>query len=151
MPDESASIERDGYAVIRGAFNARQLSPIRKEIEAVYGTNDGDGRAMWQDSDFRYEMFNRSPRAQKLVGRREILDVIEPLLGEDCHIIANTCWRNPANTEHVHGGGAGISTPARTSRAPKVSTGRARCPIRSSPSAAISSFRIARSSAARPV
>ena len=105
VPEESRSIERDGFAVIRGAFSARQLGPIRKEIEAVYAANDGDGRAHVQDSDFRYEMFNRAPRAQKLVGRREILDVIEPLIGEDCHIIANTCWRNPANVEHEHGGG----------------------------------------------
>ncbi|MYB36707.1 MAG: phytanoyl-CoA dioxygenase family protein [Gammaproteobacteria bacterium] len=104
-PAASAQIEREGYAVLRGAFSARQIAPIRNEIAAVYAEGDGDDRARVQDSDFRYEMFNRSPRAQKLVGRREILDVIEPLIGEDCHIIANTCWRNPANTEHRHGGG----------------------------------------------
>ena len=105
VPEASRQIEREGYAVLRGAFSARQIAPVRSEIAAVYAGGNGDGRARVQDSDFRYEMFNRSPRAQKFVGRREILDVIEPLLGEDCHIIANTCWRNPANTEHRHGGG----------------------------------------------
>ncbi len=30
--------------------------------------------------------------------------MIEPLLGEDCHIIANTAWRNPAGQPGSHGG-----------------------------------------------
>lgn len=29
------------------------------------------------------------------VGYTRILEVIEPLLGGDCHVIANTAWRNP--------------------------------------------------------
>ena len=45
--------------------------------------------------DFRYEMLNRCAAAQRTVGHPAILAVIEPLLGEDCHVIANTCWRNP--------------------------------------------------------
>jgi ectoine hydroxylase-related dioxygenase (phytanoyl-CoA dioxygenase family) len=40
-----------------------------------------------------------------VIGHRRILDVIEPLLGEDCHVIANTAWRNPAGVDHTHGGG----------------------------------------------
>jgi hypothetical protein len=28
------------------------------------------------------------------------------LLGEDCHVIANTCWRNPPRERNTHGGGA---------------------------------------------
>ena len=47
-------------------------------------------------------MLNRSPLAQKAIASRAILDVIEPLLGEDCHVIANTAWRNVAG----HKGGA---------------------------------------------
>ena len=37
--------------------------------------------------------------------RDRILDVVEPLLGEDCHIIANTAWRNPPRAQNDHGGG----------------------------------------------
>ena len=50
-------------------------------------------------------MFNRSALAQKAIGRRAILEAIEPLLGEDCHVIANTCWRNPPRDANTHGGG----------------------------------------------
>src|SRR4030095_12634055 len=43
---------------------------------------------------------------QDVIGARAILDAIEPLLGEDCHVIANTCWRNPPRERNTHGGGA---------------------------------------------
>jgi len=45
--------------------------------------------------EFRYEMLNRSAAAQAAIGHPRILEVIEPLLGDDCHVIANTAWRNP--------------------------------------------------------
>jgi hypothetical protein len=50
-------------------------------------------------------MFNRSPLAQWAIGHPAILATIEPLLGEDCHVIANTCWRNPPRDKNQHGGG----------------------------------------------
>ena len=34
--------------------------------------------------------------AQKAIAAPRLLEVIEPLLGEDCHVIANTTWRNVA-------------------------------------------------------
>ncbi len=55
---------------------------------------------------FRYAMLNRSALCQETIAHRGILDVIEPLLGEDCHVIANTAWRNPPNSEGMHGGEA---------------------------------------------
>ena len=50
---------------------------------------------------FRYEMFNRSALCQDLAGQRVLLDVIEPLLGDECHIIAQTAWRNPPDPAHA--------------------------------------------------
>ena len=104
-PEASRQLERDGYAVLRGVLSGDELATVRVEIAGIYESMPPDGRARVQDDDFRYEMFNKSPAAQRLVARREILDAIEPLLGEDCHIIANTCWRNPAGAAHRHGGG----------------------------------------------
>jgi hypothetical protein len=103
-PPASRKLEREGYAVIRQAFGPRAIAPLRREILDIYGAQPPDGRAQIDGEYFRYEMFNKSPRAQKMVARREILDVIEPLLGEDCHLIANTCWRNPADSKSRRGG-----------------------------------------------
>ncbi len=104
-PAASRQLEQEGYAVLRGVLAEDELPSIHAEITRVYETMPTDGRARVHDDDFRYEMFNKSATAQQLVARREILDTIEPLLGEDCHIIANTCWRNPAGATHRHGGG----------------------------------------------
>ena len=104
-PAASAQLERDGYAVLPGVLAGEELATVRAAITDVYESQPPSGRARIQDEDFRYEMFNKCALAQRLVGHRRILDVIEPLLGEDCHIIANTCWRNRAGAEHRHGGG----------------------------------------------
>ena len=53
---------------------------------------------------FRYAMLNRSAAAQRALANPKLLAVIEPLLGEDCHVIANTAWRNPAGQPGSHGG-----------------------------------------------
>jgi len=110
VPEASVQLERDGYAIIRSAFTPDEIAVAKAEIESIYEQLPPDGRGGNKrggiEDDFRYEMFNRSGLSQQLVGRREILDVIDPLLGEDAHIIANTCWRNPARAEHRHGGGA---------------------------------------------
>lgn len=104
-PVASSQLEREGYAVLRRVLAAAELAAAHAEITGLYETEPPSGRARVQDDDFRYEMFNKSALAQRLVAHPRILDVIEPLLGEDCHVIANTCWRNPAGGEHRHGGG----------------------------------------------
>lgn len=108
--EASKELESDGATLVRQVIVGEELENLRDEIAAVYDSSGPDYRdakkeRAW-DNDFRYEMFNRSPLAQKAVLHRGILDVIEPLLGEDCHIIANTCWRNPPATGSAHGGGS---------------------------------------------
>jgi ectoine hydroxylase-related dioxygenase (phytanoyl-CoA dioxygenase family) len=108
-PEASAALERDGYTLLPGAFSPEEVKRLRSEIEAVYETIPADARNASLDpeqlEDFRYEMLNRSAACQRAVGDRRLLDVVEPLLGEDCHVIANTAWRNPPREEHRHGGG----------------------------------------------
>ncbi len=105
----SVELEREGATLCKGIFQGNALTSLRNEIEEVYATfgpdyRDAKKERAWSN-DFRYEMFNRSSLSQKAAMHQGILDVIEPLLGEDCHIIANTCWRNSASVESTHGGG----------------------------------------------
>ena len=104
---ETQQLERDGYAVIRGLFTPDEITRLRDEISDVFerdppderGNRDPENAAM-----FRYAMLNRSAAAQAAVAHPRLLSVIEPLLGEDCHVIANTAWRNPAGHPGSHGG-----------------------------------------------
>ena len=114
-PAASDQLERLGYAVVPGVLGASEIADLASEVERVYRHYPADNRGAASrtaevDEEFRYEMLNRSPLCQKLAGNRRLLEVIEPLLGEDCHVIANTCWKNPpTGVGHTpgeqHGGG----------------------------------------------
>jgi ectoine hydroxylase-related dioxygenase (phytanoyl-CoA dioxygenase family) len=110
-PATSTELQSHGYAVLNQVFDTEERHELCAEIEQIYAALPADGRAAAvrdpeEDEDFRYEMLNRGARCQEAVAKPEILAVIEPLLGDDCHIIANTCWRNPPRPESTHGGGA---------------------------------------------
>ncbi len=109
LPEASAELQRQGYNVLRGVLGLDEVATLRAEVEEVFDALDPDVRRPARSeipwNDFRYELLNRSAAAQRMVCSRVILDVVEPLLGEDCHVIANTAWRNPAGADFDHGGG----------------------------------------------
>ncbi|MGH9272817.1 MAG: phytanoyl-CoA dioxygenase family protein [Ilumatobacteraceae bacterium] len=93
-PAASIQLERDGYALLRGVLAAEEVGSLAAEIDRVFGERSSErGRA--DRDDFRYQMLNHSSVAQEVVGHPAILEIIEPLLGDDCHVVANTAWRNP--------------------------------------------------------
>lgn len=94
VPAESQQLERDGWTVLRGVFGRTEISALTDEVEAVFEAYPPE-RGRSDRAEFRYEMLNRGPRCQTAIGHARILTVVEPLLGEDCHVIANTAWRNP--------------------------------------------------------
>src|SRR5437879_5867584 len=94
-PSESAHLEREGWAFLPWVFDRDEVEEMKAEIEAVFDAVPPE-RLRPDKDEFRYEMFNRSPACQRAIGSPRILDAIEPLLGDDCHVIANTAWRNPA-------------------------------------------------------
>ena len=93
----SRQLQDEGYTIIRGALSQREIAKLAESVSDVYNRYPPDGRGPFptQWEYFRYEMLNRSAVCQQTAAHRSILDVIEPLLGEDCHVIANTAWRNP--------------------------------------------------------
>lgn len=93
-PAASVQLEQDGYARLQGVFGAEEIAQMRAEIDEVFDRVPPE-RVRADKDEFRYEMLNRSAACQAAVMHPRILEVIEPLLGEDCHVIANTAWRNP--------------------------------------------------------
>ena len=94
VPEASCELERDGYTVLRGVLAADEVAALAAEIEHAF-VQRAPERGRSDRDEFRYQMLNHGPRSQEAVGHPAILAVIEPLLGEDCHVIANTAWRNP--------------------------------------------------------
>jgi hypothetical protein len=93
-PPASAQLERDGYAVLRGALAPALVDRLVREIDEAFEREPPE-RGRPDRAEFRYEMLNRSAACQEAVGHPAVLAAIEPLLGDDCHVIANTAWRNP--------------------------------------------------------
>ncbi|GIU86620.1 MAG: hypothetical protein KatS3mg009_1135 [Acidimicrobiia bacterium] len=97
-PAASVALERDGWALLPGVFDPPAVARLREEIDAVFATHPPE-RFRADREHYRYEMLNRSAACQEAVGHPRILEVVEPLLGEDCHVLANTAWRNPPDHE----------------------------------------------------
>jgi ectoine hydroxylase-related dioxygenase (phytanoyl-CoA dioxygenase family) len=95
VSEAAVHLEREGYAHIRNVLNAEEIAALAAEMTEVFESTPAD-RAHDERGEFRHGMFNRSPLAQKAIASRALLDAIEPLLGDDCHVIANTAWRNVA-------------------------------------------------------
>jgi ectoine hydroxylase-related dioxygenase (phytanoyl-CoA dioxygenase family) len=89
------ALARDGCVVIPGVLATAEIDALKAEIDAVFAAT-GPDRPRDANGEWRYEMLNRSGLSQAALAKRAILDTIEPLLGEDCHVIANTAWRNVA-------------------------------------------------------
>ena len=94
-PQAAAQLEADGYVVLRSVFTADEVHDIADEVHAAFDTDPGvaDHR---DRGEHRYAMLNRSAASQAAVGHPAVLAAIEPLLGDDCHVLANTGWRNPS-------------------------------------------------------
>ena len=80
--------------MIRAVFDEAEISELTAEIDRAFVSRPAErGRA--DKDEFRYQMLNYSAACQRAIAHPRILEVIEPLLGDDCHVIANTAWRNP--------------------------------------------------------
>lgn len=104
-PPATEQLEREGYVVLTDALTAAETDELRTEMDRLFDEPDIELRRADDADEYRYAVLNRSAVVQRLVASRVILDVIEPLIGEDCHVIANTAWRNPAGRHVTHGGG----------------------------------------------
>ena len=106
-PPETAQLERDGFAVVKGLLNPAEVDELSEDLLHLYGELPPDQRnsriAGGHAEPFRYETLNRSALAQRTLAHPRLLSIIEPLLGEDCHVIANTTWRQLPE-ESAHGG-----------------------------------------------
>ncbi len=88
-------IRDEGYTVIRQAFNPEQVKEIKDDMARVFAEPNIEGDDIYGQY-WRMLLFERSEIAQRYLEHRPILDVIEPILGANCHVIANAGWMTPA-------------------------------------------------------
>jgi ectoine hydroxylase-related dioxygenase (phytanoyl-CoA dioxygenase family) len=107
-PEAARVLHERGVVVLPDVLSAAEVTELTGDIERVFREHPRDARPSTEKTPaedlFRYEMLNRSAVCQRAVCHPRVLEVVEPLLGEDCHVIANTAWRNPVGQEGAHGG-----------------------------------------------
>jgi hypothetical protein len=106
-PEASRRLEQLGYEMLRSVLAENDVAALEAQLDGVYDSVPPDRRGTRPERAnqvYRYEMLNRSALAQQVVAHPRILAAIEPLIGEDCHVIANTCWRDQGGNESPHGG-----------------------------------------------
>jgi hypothetical protein len=94
VPEAAVELEREGFAILRSVLDAGQVAALVDEADRLFAETPPERNRSDRD-EFRYQMLNRSELTLRTIGHPRILEVIEPLLGGDCHVIANTLWRNP--------------------------------------------------------
>jgi hypothetical protein len=85
-------------------FCGEELAALCADVERVFEEVPPDerGNTPEESQPFRYEMLNRSNLVERAIGHQRILQVVEPLIGEDCHVIANTAWwQQPGDNRHL--------------------------------------------------
>ena len=103
-PTAAERLQSEGYVVLDGIFVGEELAALCADVERVFDEYPPDDRGdpPEQSAPFRHEMLNRSSLVQRAIGEPRILEIIEPLLAEDCHVIANTAWRQqPGDNDHL--------------------------------------------------
>ncbi len=103
-PAPVRDLQTDGYTVLDGVFDRDEVAALCADVERVFDEFPPDqrGDTPEQSAPFRYEMLNRSGLIQAAVAHPRVLGVVEPLLGEDCHVIANTAWwQQPGDNDHL--------------------------------------------------
>lgn len=104
-PEVSGRLERDGFAIAPGLVDTTTVAELRAELTDLFESTRPDVRMPGSTerayADFRYEALNRSPAAQRAVAHPGVLEIVEPLLGEDCHVVSNTAWRNRPQRERA--------------------------------------------------
>lgn len=105
VPAASRLLEDEGYCHLPRFFTREATERLRSALSALYEQCPADRRAGSPDPArsemFRYEVFNRCAEAQRVTAEPRILEIIEPLLGDDCHVISSTVWRNPPDPSHA--------------------------------------------------
>jgi hypothetical protein len=80
-----------GAVIVPQVFDLDEVSRLRAAIDAVYA--ETPPRDRYENPVHRHGMLNKCSEAQQALSHPSILATIIPLLGSDCHVIANTAWR----------------------------------------------------------
>lgn len=93
---------QDGYLVLPGVLSPEEVRTLREGVERAFAEPCEEAALYRMPNMWRPKMFERGPAFEALIDHPGIIDLIEAILGPDCHLIAMSALRTEP--------GAGIST-----------------------------------------
>ena len=106
IADHIRRFERDGFLLLPGALSAREVERLRAGLERAFAKPLQSEEAELRGPDvarfWRPRLFEQGPEFENLVDHANVIDLIEAILGADCHLIAMNALKT--------GPGDGIST-----------------------------------------
>jgi len=98
---ELRQFHQDGFLVIPDAIEPGLLHRVREGVERAFAEPSDEAALYGMPEMWRPKMFEHGPPFEELVDNPRVIDLVEAILGEDCHLIAMSALRTVP--------GAGIS------------------------------------------
>ncbi len=92
---------RDGFLVLPGILSKEEVSRLRAGVERYFEEPCPEADLYGMPRMWRPKMFERGPEFEALIDHPAVIDLVEAILGADCHLIAMSALRTEP--------GAGIS------------------------------------------
>src|SRR5260370_25582720 len=84
---------RDGYMTIPDALSPEQVERLQAGVERAFATLDPEAELYGMQRIWRPKMFERGPEFEELIDNARVIDLVEAILGRDCHLIAKSARR----------------------------------------------------------
>lgn len=91
-------LREEGFTLLRGVLSPEEVQTLKDEMVRVFNEPMIPGDEAYGQY-WRMLLFERSPLFQSYLEIPAVLEAIEPILGKDCHVIANAGWMTPAGYE----------------------------------------------------
>lgn len=95
LPALTEQLHRDGFLVIPDALPSDEVARLRAGVERAF-EEDSEEAALYGEGMtriWRPKMFERGPEFEAVIENPRVIDLVEAILGPDCHLIANSALR----------------------------------------------------------
>jgi ectoine hydroxylase-related dioxygenase (phytanoyl-CoA dioxygenase family) len=91
IPKLIEQFEQDGFLVIPDALPKETAETLRQGVERDFAQPDPEADRYGGIADiWRPKMFEHGPEFEAVVDNPRLIDLVEAILGNDCHLIANS-------------------------------------------------------------
>lgn len=88
LPSLLEQFHREGFLVLRNVLSSGEVEILRRGVERAFEEpSDGYGHAI------RVRMFERGEEFENLIDHPNMIELIEAILGADCHLIAQNALK----------------------------------------------------------